>query len=61
MQKIKKIRRYIIKDIRNNFRLGKENEAIKDKTIKDIRNLSKHGKKIITNQWEYIIFGEELY
>ena len=29
----------VIKDVRNPFRLKKENEAIKDRIIKDIKNL----------------------
>ena len=32
----------IIKDIRNIFRLDKETKAIKDKTLKDIKNLFDH-------------------
>ena len=35
----------IIKDVRNFFRLKKENEAIKDKIIRDIRNLFQLEKK----------------
>ena len=34
-----------IKDIRNLFRLKKENEAIKCKVIRDIRNLFEHDEK----------------
>ena len=38
------------KDIRNLFRLKKEREAIKDKIVRDIRNLLEHEEKIIINQ-----------
>ena len=34
-----------IKDIRNLFRLKKENEAIKDKIIKYISNILEHGRE----------------
>ena len=34
-----------IKDIRNLFRLKKENEAIKCRVIRDIRNLFEHDEK----------------
>ena len=33
-----------IEDIRNIFKLKKENEAIKDRVIGDIRNLFEHGE-----------------
>ena len=32
----------MIKDVRNIFRLKKENKAIKDRINRDIRNLSEH-------------------
>ena len=35
----------MIKDTRNLFRLKKENEAIKDRVIGDIRNLFDHEDK----------------
>ena len=35
----------MIKDMRNLFRLKKENEAIKDRVIGDIRNLFDHEHK----------------
>ena len=41
MKKIKKTENKIIKDVRNLFRL-KKNEVIKDKIINDIRNLFEH-------------------
>ena len=34
-----------IKDIRNLFRLKKENEAIKDRIIKDTKNLLEHEER----------------
>lgn len=39
------MRRYIIKDIRNDIRLAKENKAIKYITFRDIRKLFDHGKE----------------
>ena len=39
---MKKIEENIIRDVRNLFRLKKENEAIKDRIIRDIRNLFEH-------------------
>ena len=39
-----------MKDIKNLFRLKKENEAIKDRVIRDIKNLLEHEREIITNQ-----------
>ena len=38
----KEIDNNTIKDIRNLFRLEKENKAIKDRIIRDIRNLVEH-------------------
>ena len=37
----------IIKDIRNPFRLEKETKAIKDKILRDIKNLFEQKKKKI--------------
>ena len=39
-----------IKDIRNLFRLGKENKGIKYRILRDIKNLFKHEEEIIINQ-----------
>ena len=39
-----------VKDIRNLFRLIKENEAIKDRIIRDIRNFLIIKRKIIKHQ-----------
>ena len=41
-----------IKDIRNLFRLEKENKGIKYRILRDIKNLFKHEEEIIINQWE---------
>ena len=49
MKKIKKqIDDSTIKDIRNLFRLRKENEVIKDRVIRDIRNLFEYEKEDYT-------------
>ena len=40
----KEIDNIAIKDIRNVFRLKKEHETIKDRVIRDIRNLFEHGE-----------------
>ena len=40
----------IIKDIRNLFRLEKETTAIKDRMLREIKNLWSMKKKIIINQ-----------
>ena len=45
LEKDKIIQRNIIKDIRNFFRLKKENKAIKGRIIKDIRNLFNHNEE----------------
>ena len=48
-----------IKDIRNLFRLKKENEAIKDRIIKDTKNLLEHEERDyqkpvrVGNFWRY--------
>ena len=42
LEKDKKIEDNIIKDIRNLFKLKKENKAIKYKVIRDIRYLVEH-------------------
>ena len=42
LEKDKKIEDNIIKDIRNLFKLKKENKAIKYKVIRDIKNLFEH-------------------
>ena len=42
LEKDEKIEDNIIKDVKNLFRLKKENEAIKDRIIRDIRNLFQH-------------------
>ena len=42
LEKDKKIEDNVIKDIRNLFKLKKENKAIKCKVIRDIRNLFEH-------------------
>ena len=42
LEKEKKIEDNVIKDIRNLFKLKKENKAIKCKVIRDIRNLFEH-------------------
>ena len=42
LEKILKMEENVIKDIRNLFKLKKENEATKDRVIKDIRNLFEH-------------------
>ena len=39
-----------VKDIRNIFRLKKENKAIKNRIIRDSRNLFNKEEKIIINQ-----------
>ena len=46
-----------IKSIRNRFKLKKENEAIKDRIIRDIRTPFLNKKMIIINQLKYVIFG----
>ena len=42
LEKDKKIEDNVIKDIRNLFKLKKENKAIKCKVIRDIRKLFEH-------------------
>ena len=42
LEKDKKIEDNVIKDLRNLFKLKKENKAIKCKVIRDIRNLFEH-------------------
>ena len=50
LEEDKNIENGVIKDIRNLFRLRKENEANKNIVIKDIRTFSSmKKKKIITN------------
>ena len=41
-QEDENIKENIIKEVRNLFRLKKNNKAIKDRIIRDIRNLTKH-------------------
>ena len=44
--RLKKGQNYtLIKGIRNLFRQGKETKAIKDRILRDIKNLSKHEKE----------------
>lgn len=43
--KMIKINKNVIKDIRNPFRMKKENEVIKERVIRDIRNLFEQQKK----------------
>ena len=43
--KMIKINKNVIKDIRNPFRMKKENEVIKERIIRDIRNLIEQPKK----------------
>ena len=42
LEKDKKIEDNTIKNVRNLFRLTKENETIKDRVIRDIRNFFEH-------------------
>ena len=42
LEKDKKIEDNVIKDIRNLFKMKKENKEIKFKVIRDIRNLFEH-------------------
>ena len=39
------------------FQIKKENKTIKNRKIRDIRNLLDMKKMIITNQYEQLIFG----
>ena len=48
-EKEKTIEENIITNVRNLFKLKRENKAIKDRIIRDIRNLLSK-KKIITNK-----------
>ena len=48
-EKEKTIKEKIITNVRNIFKLKRENKAIKDRIIRDIRNLLSK-KKIITNK-----------
>ena len=49
----------MIKDVRNIFRLKKENKPIKDRIIRDIRNLFEHEEEDqyksvrVGNVWKY--------
>ena len=43
-----------IKDVRNLFRLEKENEAIRDRIVRDIRNLFEYGER---NYYKLAIVG----
>ena len=51
------------KDIRNLFRLKKESEAIKDKIVRDIRNLLEHEEEDyykpvrVINFWKTVIIN----
>ena len=51
------------KDIRNLFRLKKESEAIKDKIVRDIRNLLEHEEEDyykpvrVINFWKAVIIN----
>ena len=50
MKNLRSKEKKIIKGIRNLFRLEKEIKVIKDRILRDIKNIFEHKEKIIINQ-----------